>query len=397
MAKRKTPNRRDLLRASAMGAAGIMTAICLRPTSQSLPSVANRQAHQNEEGYMSTLSKAHLERARELALHLKVDYSDSFVRILATILNAEEIEMVMALPSTTASVAQAIGRDEKAVADALHQLYLRGVIIPTTEGDQLLWTIPEAGSLMDSILLDSRYDYLGEPFRAEWREFYHEAVVHSPPDHALRVLPIEATISLEQMAGGSQVLPVESARAVVESARRIVVQRCPCRTREGRCDAPLEMCFSFNEVADYVLERGLGREINVEEALAILAQAENLGLIHQTNNSGQPYVLCNCCPCCCSLLRAIITYGVRNASVSSRFRPVVEEELCTNCLACVEACHFSAMFEEGGTRRYDADLCMGCGQCAHVCPVDAITLVEALPAGHTSSGRDSSINLFSGD
>ena len=64
------------------------------------------------------------------------------------------------------------------------------------------------------------------------------------------------------------------------------------------------------------------------------------------------------------------------------FRPIVDQEKCTNCLLCWVYCPDSSILvEEEEMVGYDYDHCKGCGICAAVCPVDAIEMVEEEPLG----------------
>jgi MinD superfamily P-loop ATPase len=58
-------------------------------------------------------------------------------------------------------------------------------------------------------------------------------------------------------------------------------------------------------------------------------------------------------------------HGLPIASITS--------EKCIGCKKCYEACQFQAIDEN---IHLNKDLCEGCGVCAFVCPVDAISLVE---------------------
>ena len=308
-------------------------------------------------------------------------YTDRFARILEIILSDEEIALLLATPGRSAELAWWVKRDGDAVAASLQDLFMRGMIFITRYVDgEPIWDLIDLGRFMDSILFDPSYDRFGDEFFDLFREFQNEDFIpNQPPHDSLRILPIDEVIR------STRVLDSESTRAIVRNSRRIAVQRCPCRTRERRCDAPLEVCLGFDGLADYALKRGFGREIGKDEALAILKSCEDLGLVHETVNSDRPDVICNCCTCCCSLLRSVVTHGIRTAVVASRFRPEVDEGKCESCLTCVDACHFSAMVAVDGRREFDAERCYGCALCAVACPHEAIAMGEAYPPEHIPS------------
>jgi Pyruvate/2-oxoacid:ferredoxin oxidoreductase delta subunit len=293
-------------------------------------------------------------------------------------LDEEEMTLLVHTPGTTASVAHAVGRGIDEVDGLLRSLFMRGtVFIGSYDQGEPVWGLIDHGRFMDSVLFDPRYDVLGDEFFDLWKEFTEkEFLPDFPPVEALRVLPVEEVLR------STRILDLDRVRTIVRGARRLAVQRCPCRVRERRCDAPRETCLSLDTLADYTLKRGLGREIGVDEALDILTRSEELGLVHQSTNSDTVDVICNCCPCCCAILRSVIAHGKATAAVASRFRPLVDEDRCVDCLDCVMACHFSAMVERDGRRFFDADKCYGCGLCARACPEEAIELREFYPPSH---------------
>jgi MinD superfamily P-loop ATPase len=51
---------------------------------------------------------------------------------------------------------------------------------------------------------------------------------------------------------------------------------------------------------------------------------------------------------------------------------VIDEDICTQCGLCEEACRFHAITDS----KVDPISCEGCGVCAHICPEKAIEMVE---------------------
>jgi ferredoxin len=100
-------------------------------------------------------------------------------------------------------------------------------------------------------------------------------------------------------------------------------------------------------------------------------------LIHHLNNadaSGYEF-LCNCCTCCCMVLRGMAILGKEDICYKSRFMSKVESGKCTGCGACVERCNFDAITIQEERAIVDESKCFGCGLCASGCPEQAITLV----------------------
>jgi ferredoxin len=176
-----------------------------------------------------------------------------------------------------------------------------------------------------------------------------------------------------------EVFPYERAVELIESAKSWGVRDCICRVQQklvGKgCDRPLEACMVFAPVEGAFQGHGPDRPLTKEEALEILRQTEEAGLIHSTGNfrDGNAYI-CNCCTCCCGILRSVAEFGIPTANVSSDFYAVVDAEECIGCGDCIEQCQFNALAVPEDVCEVDVAHCIGCGQCTIVCPTDAITL-----------------------
>lgn len=58
------------------------------------------------------------------------------------------------------------------------------------------------------------------------------------------------------------------------------------------------------------------------------------------------------------------------------FKPVLNQELCNNCLLCWIFCpDTSVLVQDEKMIGFDYDHCKGCGICAAECPKKAITMV----------------------
>jgi electron transport complex protein RnfB len=100
-----------------------------------------------------------------------------------------------------------------------------------------------------------------------------------------------------------------------------------------------------------------------------------VGLVHSVSNviEGVFYV-CNCCGCCCGVLRGITEYGIEHSIARANYYAVIEEDECANCGICVARCQVNAISEKSEMAIVDRARCIGCGLCVSGCPVGAVRL-----------------------
>jgi electron transport complex protein RnfB len=200
----------------------------------------------------------------------------------------------------------------------------------------------------------------------------------SPPIH--RVIPVE-----EAVPADIEILPYERASELLDNARSWGVRDCICRVQQkliGKgCDRPVENCLTFAPVEGVFDHSEATRPITKEEAFRILREAEDAGLVHSPGNyrDGNHYI-CNCCTCCCGVLRSIAEFSLPTVVATSSFVAVVDADACAGCGDCLARCQFGAMAVPDGVCLVDAGRCVGCGLCTAVCPNEALHL-ERRPEG----------------
>ena len=127
----------------------------------------------------------------------------------------------------------------------------------------------------------------------------------------------------------------------------------------------------------------------------MLDRAEKDGLVHSPVNTQRIMGLCNCCGCCCGLLRGITQLGLPASSVvRSDFICVCDSEVCSGCGDCVDRCQVNAIALEEDTARINSEGCIGCGLCVSTCPTGALDLVQRSPDEMRTPPPNSSIEML---
>jgi Pyruvate/2-oxoacid:ferredoxin oxidoreductase delta subunit len=192
-------------------------------------------------------------------------------------------------------------------------------------------------------------------------------------EHTALTIPVNVTFSEQQ-----RVLDLSSAEKIIEEAKSIGVQKCVCRNKLHKCNAPIDVCLALN-FDDKTTERGTKR-ISRSQALEIMRRTNEAGLVHMTITTigkKKPSAICSCCSCCCHSLSAMIRFGIPDSHVvSSEYVASNNPETCSNCGTCVKRCQFHARRSLDGKMQFDQAKCFGCGLCVSTCPTDSITLVN---------------------
>lgn len=322
---------------------------------------------------------------RELSRRLMMEHSEILPRIWRAVCDEKEARLVAMLPGSAAELAGKSGMGQDEVERMLEALFRKGAVFESSRDGETVYRMPRhIIQFHDATLL---WDGAPEEMSDLWVRFMGteyasllELVTQVNMPSFMRVIPINATLETQ-----SGVLVYEDAARLVEQASSIAVVPCVCRRSQKLCDRPVEICIQLNRGAEYTLKRGTGRRIDRAEALDLLKKAEEAGLVHMVENrAGMGNAICNCCPCCCEMLRYASDAKTAGVLAPSRYAARVDAGACTLCGECFEVCPVKVVTPDGDTAVVGAG-CIGCGLCAVSCPSGAITLYETRPPGHIPS------------
>jgi len=187
-----------------------------------------------------------------------------------------------------------------------------------------------------------------------------------------RVVPAVSAVKSEW------VLPYDDVKAILLQSKTFSVRDCICRVQQSQlgepCEFPTNVCLNFSDVERANPKPG---DITQAEALALLDRVEEIGLVHTVNNvmKGVGYV-CNCCSCCCGILRGVTEFGLHNSVAYANYFAVIDPLLCLDCGTCRDRCQVKAISQGEGFSVVDVEKCIGCGLCVTGCPNDVAELVR---------------------
>ena len=295
------------------------------------------------------------------------------IRILKKIFSPEQAALACHLTGTyepVDGIAQRAGKSAGEVSRQLFKLVRSGVVwLDKQDGKVLFRLAPFVVGIYEAQieLLDHELAHLVEEYFAG----AGAQGIMKPQPALQRVIPARGSLKSEA------VLPYDDVRAILLAAKTFNVNNCICRTQQGLlgqpCEYPLEICLSFSQ-NERAPKPG---DLSQAEALALLDKAEQVGLVHTVSNvmEGVGYV-CNCCGCCCGILRGITDWGIENSVAYANYYAVIDPTFCANCGNCIERCQVGAISEGEGVSVVDRARCIGCGLCVTGCPNDVARLVR---------------------
>ncbi len=321
--------------------------------------------------------------------------SDLLFRILEHLFSPREAELVARLPIRPFTVDKAAAVWKMGIGEArkiLDELASRAILVDIESEDGTTYVLPPpmAGffefsmmrvrdDLDQKLLSELFYEYLNV------EEDFIKALFTTGETQLGRTFVAETSLPSDRAL---EVLDFERATWVVESASDIGVGVCYCRHKMqhiGRaCEAPMNICMTFNTTAASLTRHGVATKIEADECLDLLAAARESGLVQFGENvQRRVNFICNCCGCCCEAMIAARRFGHLHPVHTTNFLPRIDSSVCTGCGKCVAACPVESMTlasanDPAHSKRKRAklieELCLGCGVCVPACPESAISL-----------------------
>ncbi|MBY9002463.1 MAG: 4Fe-4S binding protein [Candidatus Lokiarchaeota archaeon] len=246
-----------------------------------------------------------------------------------------------------------------------------------------------------AVLFEKLFEEIKEVVQDKYEMFIPAFSAVPPIDRTVPILKtnvgedIKIEINQELDSPEEKILPKQDVTEIIKSFEDIAVGHCFCRQHQDllghscEYDAPREVCFTLGKSARFTSEHGFARMISQEEALKLIEDSAEAGLVHkvyhpQGNVSKDETSICNCCKDCCGTF-TLWKRGTMPMINWSNYLSNIDHDSCIGCGTCVERCPTDAIIlnDEGKAER-NPDICIGCGVCAHFCPENAISLLEGI-------------------
>ena len=321
--------------------------------------------------------------------------SETLYKILNILFNKKEAELVSQLPIKpfTINTASRIWKLNKANTEkVLNELAGKALLMDSEHKGIKKYTLPPpmAGffefSLMrtrkdidQKLLSELFYQYLNVE-----EDFVKDLFIGSETLLG-RTFVQEEVLSKDNLIS---ILDYEKASHIIKTALHIGISMCYCRHKMEHlgkaCNAPKDICMTFNNVAKSLIKHDYARRVESSECMELLHKAYDYNLVQCGENvKNNVSFICNCCSCCCEFLLAAKKFGMLHPVQTTSFIPKIDEDKCIGCGKCVKTCPIEAIEwvsndDEKNNKpkkvKINEEICLGCGICVKACSNKSITL-----------------------
>jgi NAD-dependent dihydropyrimidine dehydrogenase PreA subunit len=294
------------------------------------------------------------------------------ITLLKKIFLPEEANLAGQLTGTEEPVniiAQRVGMSETETLNRLKSMMNHG----------LVWGDADAGvyRLAPFIvgIYESQLERMDHELAHIVEEYFEQggAEIMRPQPAIHRVVPAQNAVKTEW------ILPYDKLRELLMSCNTFRVNDCICRKQQDlegtrKCTFPLHVELIFY-TAKEAHDPPVSPYVTREEAMAVLDKTEKIGLVHTVSNVAEGvFYVCNCCGCCCGILRGITEFGIEKSVAAANYFAVIDPEKCKGCGTCIKRCQMHAISAQDEISVVNLDKCIGCGLCVTGCPADVARL-----------------------
>ncbi|WP_343008834.1 4Fe-4S dicluster domain-containing protein [Clostridium celatum] len=314
--------------------------------------------------------------------------SDTLYKILEILFDKKEAELVAQLPIKPFSAEKAAkiwGMKIGEATKVLDKLSSKAILLDVEHDGKRTFIMPPPmagfiefsmmrtrGDIDQKLLAELYYQYLNV------EEDFIKELFYSTETKLGRVYVQEAVLSNDSSV---EILDYERASHIIKTASHIGISTCYCRHKMHHvgkgCDAPMDICMTFNNTAASLIKYEHARQVDASECLELLEVAYENNLVQCGENvrKGVNFI-CNCCSCCCEAMVAAKKFGVMHSVETTNFIAEVNKDTCVNCGKCIKKCPVGAIKSvvinkgtpmEKTIAEVDKDLCLGCGVCVRNC------------------------------
>lgn len=190
-----------------------------------------------------------------------------------------------------------------------------------------------------------------------------------------------------------EMVPYTDWEAMVRSQTVMCTAPCACRTagmkRGDRSNENIERfnvdtCWCAGDVAQMLIDAGIGHELTVEESIEKIKANIDAGVVTEGIWSKDQMLMCECDNEQCVVLNSYKAAGGEGTSieVTALYDLNYDKEKCIQCGACIDRCNMGAISWGDDGYCEMSKLCLRCGQCAYICPARARSLTpknEVIP------------------